>query len=457
MSYNSSETRDVYYFTCFVAHLKSGQGSAEQAARAEATANLMSYIEATGIGNYLFMGDFNLYTPTEDAFQNIINPANSDFKFYDPVNQIGEWSQNPNYSDYHTQSTHSSGSCHSGGGMDDRFDFIMISESVKTGTDDVQYVQGSYETVGQDGNHFDQSINEGSNNSEPAEVIDALYHMSDHLPVCLQLEFNSGSVATTVFDKDFDDSSLSSGGWSQYSVIDDAHYWEADSYYNDYFGKMSGYDDGAIENEDWLISPSFNANFLQNEILSFDNASGYYSQDLELFYSDNYLGSGNPNNAVWNQITGFNLSTDDDWEWQSSGNIDLSDITGESIHLGFKYISSDSYADTWELDNILLTANISSNVNKIKSNNINAFCYPIPFSDKLEINYNASSNTNTLIEIYNITGRLIKSINNYNESEGKNSYTWSSKNNLNKIMQGIYIIKITNGFDVQTIKTVKVK
>ena len=71
--------------------------------------------------------------------------------------------------------------------MDDRFDFIFISEDLISGEDGVLYLENSYLAEGQDGNHFNQSVNDGLNSSVSQEIADALYYMSDHLPVSMSL------------------------------------------------------------------------------------------------------------------------------------------------------------------------------------------------------------------------------------------------------------------------------
>ncbi|HQN16405.1 MAG TPA: T9SS type A sorting domain-containing protein, partial [Bacteroidales bacterium] len=145
--------------------------------------------------NYLLMGDFNTRTADEQCFQNFINHPNVNIRFYDPKNMIGNWNNNQSYSSVHTQSTHTtSDGCFSTGGMDDRFDFILQSEFIKNGTDHIRYVNGSYQAFGNDGNHRNDAINYGTNNSAPSEIIDALYDMSDHLPVVMNLYVDQTAV-----------------------------------------------------------------------------------------------------------------------------------------------------------------------------------------------------------------------------------------------------------------------
>ncbi|MCK5168300.1 MAG: T9SS type A sorting domain-containing protein [Bacteroidales bacterium] len=192
--YNSEDlesTNDTAYIYCLVAHLKAGSGATEETQRAYETSLIIDYFESLGEqGNYLVLGDFNVYTPTESAFQNLIDPDNSLYTFYDPADQIGEWSSNFDYRYYHTQSTHTTGDCFSTGGMDDRFDFILTSNYIMNGTDHYKYIVDSYKTIGQDGSRFNSSLNTTSNSVVPNTVAQALYNMSDHLPVYLELEID---------------------------------------------------------------------------------------------------------------------------------------------------------------------------------------------------------------------------------------------------------------------------
>lgn len=188
---------DTVFLTVIVAHLASGSDAASQAKR-EAEANIVMNHLATlpNPHNYLFQGDFNLYTSAEPCFQKIINHPIASIRLYDPVNKVGAWSDNPTYALYHTQSTHTSTNCFVGGGLDDRFDFIMASLPIITGSYRIKYIQGSYTTVGQDGQHFNKAItDEPVNTSAPQHVIQALYDMSDHLPVYLDLFINQTPAA----------------------------------------------------------------------------------------------------------------------------------------------------------------------------------------------------------------------------------------------------------------------
>lgn len=174
---------------CVVAHLKAGNETSDENERANETNKLMNYLHnASASGNYTMSGDFNLYTASEQAFQNLLFYSDENIRFYDPISKVGAWNNNSYYADCHTQSTHTSGDCFSTGGLDDRFDFILVSDEIMNASTNMKYITGSYRAVGQDGEHFNSSINSSpQNNSVPTDVLNALYNMSDHLPVVLEM------------------------------------------------------------------------------------------------------------------------------------------------------------------------------------------------------------------------------------------------------------------------------
>jgi len=189
---------DTIFITCIVTHLKAGNTSSDAATRAQSALQIMNHIDRYNINdNILFMGDLNVYNSSEDAFQTFISPTSSGFQLYDPADAIGSWNNNSYYAKYHTQSTHTSGDCHSGGGMDDRFDFILASESIIEGNTGLRYVEDTYWAFGQDGKRFNQSLISPTNTSLPSYVINALYSMSDHLPVTLTLYVDANPLLSS--------------------------------------------------------------------------------------------------------------------------------------------------------------------------------------------------------------------------------------------------------------------
>jgi len=180
------------YLDVFVTHLKSSSGTVNQQLRLSMVNDFVAYLETLPSDRYVvFGGDLNLYTSSEPAFQELIDTSNN-ITFVDPADRIGSWSNNTNYLDVFTQSTRTqSGLGGATGGFDDRFDFILTSENMLTNAD-LYYVDDSYQVYGNNGNSncYNQEIN--SNNCDGSDfdfaIRDALYTMSDHLPVTIELQ-----------------------------------------------------------------------------------------------------------------------------------------------------------------------------------------------------------------------------------------------------------------------------
>lgn len=184
---------DTTRLVCIVAHPKADMGSSNEARRRALMQIAMDYInQHYATDNVLIMGDFNMYGASESGYRLLTQTySNPQVCFIDPlfsIGGVGEWNNNQQYTPFHTQSTRSySDECFSSGGLDDRFDFILMSDEIAFSYKHLRYVQGSYKAVGNDGRHFNQSIYQGYNTSVPTEVVEALYDASDHLPVTMKI------------------------------------------------------------------------------------------------------------------------------------------------------------------------------------------------------------------------------------------------------------------------------
>lgn len=187
---------DTTFFTVAVMHLKAGDSSNDQSIREDQTSKLMAYLNAVTPGNLFVMGDFNIQNSSETSYQNMVAHTNTAIKLNDPVNTPGGWNNNSSFAAVHTQSTRvtSEPDCGSGSGLDDRFDFILINNNVKDGLDGAQYVPGTYQAYGQDGNLYDQPVNNSSNSAVSQNIANALYAASDHLPVVLDFHVDGAPV-----------------------------------------------------------------------------------------------------------------------------------------------------------------------------------------------------------------------------------------------------------------------
>ncbi len=189
---------DTVSFTVIAAHLKAGTSLNDVNQRTDATAAVMQYMQTyLANENVIFCGDLNIYKSQEAAYQNLTQYSNVAARFYDPINTPGNWSNNGSFASIHTQSTRlgsTNGGCFSGGGLDDRLDHILISDEIRDNDLDMRYIPNTYFTLGNDGLHFNSDIKNGTNNSVPANVLDALYDMSDHLPVIAEFELKKQGI-----------------------------------------------------------------------------------------------------------------------------------------------------------------------------------------------------------------------------------------------------------------------
>ena len=187
---NLAAHNDTTFLHLFVAHLKAGTSTNDQDQRDWATDAVMAYLDSNNLdGNYLIAGDFNVYRASEAAYQNLINYPVQNLRFFDPISVSGNWTNNSPFAIVHTQSTRTAGGCGAGGGMDDRFDFILASDEVINGTDSIQYLNGSYQALGQDGRRFNGSLTGSPANTSgvPNNVLQAMQNLSDHLPIQMDL------------------------------------------------------------------------------------------------------------------------------------------------------------------------------------------------------------------------------------------------------------------------------
>ncbi len=198
---NSAQQLRIYSL-----HLKASSGSTNEQARLQEATILRNHLDSLPAGtSFIIVGDFNIYSSSEPAFQKLIgagiNPSGQSF---DPLNLTGTWSGNAAFAPYHTQSTRvRSFGGGSTGGLDDRFDMILTSSTMAN-----RIISPTYTAYGNDGNHFNDSINRLPNAAVADSVANALHAASDHLPVAalfvfertivpIQLAYFHGSLNAT--------------------------------------------------------------------------------------------------------------------------------------------------------------------------------------------------------------------------------------------------------------------
>ncbi|NLO52712.1 MAG: DUF5017 domain-containing protein [Bacteroidales bacterium] len=147
------------------------------------------------------------------------------------------------------------------------------------------------------------------------------------------------------------------GGWTPVSLVGPQTWIRTTEFgiENSPCAKMSGFGSGsAVVNEDWLLSPAYDLAGMDNMVESFYSATKFAGPALRFKVSTNYDGTGNPNDATWDDLTDLAAWSTNNYEWTESGNIDLAAYGGSTVRLAFVYYSSAEQAATWEIDNVLL-------------------------------------------------------------------------------------------------------
>ena len=224
------------------------------------------------------------------------------------------------------------------------------------------------------------------------------------------------------------------GDWTTVNVLGD-QVWDRENTYGiggSPCAKISGYEAGDFANEDWLISPSFDFTEYENELFTFWSALGYpiAESQLTVKISTDYDGGGDPGTATWSDLNPIMASGEPYWDWTYSGEVDISAYNSESVYIAFVYLSDGLDSETWEIDDIMITAELEVGVEDVEQY-VEAV-YPNPSNGNFNILLNEQFK---LLEVYSITGQIIYST----EVSGLNISV-----SLPGTGQGLYFIRLTN-------------
>ncbi len=160
-----------------------------------------------------------------------------------------------------------------------------------------------------------------------------------------------------LYVKNFDDNSLTSGGWTtQYPVPNIL--WTVATFSSNYYANITN-GSSKLVGESWLISPAFDLSSTTTPLFNFETATFSANSALKVMISTNYDGVSLPATATWTDITTvlpFTFSSGS-WSWTGSGNFDLSAYKQAGVYIAFKYTGTSASWDSWEVDNFKLIDN----------------------------------------------------------------------------------------------------
>lgn len=201
---NLSVHNDTTYLDFFSIHLKAGTDGMDGNAipdndrRMNGAEDFIDYIPTMPADrNIIIGGDFNFYDDdwaSDTDGNGYVEPGYGEIINNGFVDVIGVWNRNTSASrTKFTQSTRvsNSGITSNGGatgGLDDRFDLIFMDNNSYSGTNNVTYINNSYDVFGS------SEVFDGSalNGTHPLKV--ALHEMSDHYPVTAQYDIDYPDV-----------------------------------------------------------------------------------------------------------------------------------------------------------------------------------------------------------------------------------------------------------------------
>jgi len=235
------------------------------------------------------------------------------------------------------------------------------------------------------------------------------------------------TVLYTTFDASWE-------GWTPVSVVG-SEQWDRNNTFgidNTACARMSGFNNGAKNNEDWLISPAIDLSNTTNEKLTFFSAVGYTGPAMLVKISTDYTGTGAPSAATWTDLTGQAIwpSGEPFWLWTNSGAINISAFGQGTVYVAFVYTSTTQAAATWEVDNILVTGEGGNSIFNPKQG-FSANVFPNPGSGIINVHLGQAVDQ---IEVFTLTGQLV-----YSQQIQSDQVTID----LTHMNRGVYILKAT--------------
>ena len=466
----SSGTRDVIQwimlhnlsgleFNIYGVHLKASSGSSNANQRLQETTILRNHLNELAANSFIVAGDFNIYSnnsSSEPAFDMLTGASdNNNGRLFDPIDRIGHWHNNSSYSDVHTQSPRTSSfGGGANGGMDDRFDWLFVSQSILDETSSMYYVDGTYCAFGNDGNHFNDAINDGTNNSVSAEMADALHDASDHLPVYMDVWFDDltysdqGIVITEVMANPASVSD-SYGEWFEiFNTTDstiDMHGWSIKDLDGDEHQLLSGETTILILPDEYFILAK-NGDESQNGGVNVDYVYNGYS----LSNSDDEVILLDASGAIVDEVHYSN-----GWPFSSGVAMELHNPLEDNSLIQNWYASTISYGNgdtgspgipfdgTLDIEKVLLNP---SNFDLVS-------LYPNPFNPEVTIQVKVYEEGILNIDVFNLSGQRVKTLINGTFRAGSYSFNWDSS----RSPSGMYFFKLTNGKTVVVRKALLLK
>ena len=442
MVHNTSEIE----FNIYGVHFKASSGSSNAQQRLTEATILRQHLNSVSGSYFIVAGDFNIYSnsaSTEPAFNMLTGESdNNGGRLFDPIDRIGNWHNNSSFSDVHTQSprTTSFGGG-ANGGMDDRFDWLFVSESILDNQSRMVYIDDSYTAFGNDGNHFNDAINSGNNFSVSEQIADALHDASDHLPVYMDVSFDDlvfidrGVVITEIMA-------------NPASVSDSYGEWFEITNTTDTIISLDGWtikDNGSdmhliqIENQDIAIDPGQFFVFARNGNLSSNGGvvSDYVYSGFSLSNTEDEIILMDSGGAVVDEV-----QYDSEWNFPSGISKEIHDVDSDNNLVENWFVSTISYGSgDYGTPGSSFEGSLGSEYQSTTPDQfIVHSLFPNPFNSFTTIRIFSEQEQAVTIQTFDLFGRELERENNISIQPGFTELQWEGKD----YPSSIYFLKISS-------------
>ena len=455
MVHNMSEIE----FTIYGVHFKASSGSSNAEQRlAEATV-LRQHLNNLSNSYFIVAGDFNIYSnsaSTEPAFNMLTGESDNNVgRLFDPIDRIGNWHNNSSFSDVHTQSprTTSFGGG-ANGGMDDRFDWLFVSESILNNQSRMVYVDDTYTAFGNDGNHFNDAINSGNNFAVSDQIADALHDASDHLPVYMDVWFDDlvftdrGIVITEImanpasvsdsYGEWFEitnttDTTISLDGWTVKDSDSDMHLIQS-------------------ENQDITIDPNQFYVLARNGNISSNGGvvPDYVYSGFSLSNTQDEIILMDSDGAIVDEVQYTN-----EWDFPNGRSKEIHDVNSDNSLIEnwfastFSYGSGDYGTPGYSFEGSLESEFQSTSPDQFIVHSL----FPNPFNSFTTIRISSDKRQNITIQTFDLFGRELERKNNISIQPGVTELQWGGRD----YPSSIYFLKISSSSSFYYKKLILIK
>ena len=454
LMHNSSEVE----FNIYGAHFKASSGNSNAQQRLEEATILRNHLNQLAESSFFILaGDLNIYSnnsESEPCFEMLIGSQdNNNGQLFDPINRIGHWHNNSSFADVHTQSPRTSSfGGGANGGMDDRFDWLLVSAQFLDESSNLKYIENSYVTYGNDGNHFNDAINSGSNSAVSNDIAEALHDASDHLPVYMDLWFDDliYSMEGIVISEIMPNPASVSDSYGEWFEL----YNSGDTTIN-----LSNWLIKSGENEEHIISGDVSLFIDPDQYLVFgknDNISINGGLVIDYQYSNISFSNNNDELLIINQNGEIvdEVHYTNDWPFGSGIAMEIHDPESDNG------ISSNWFSSTLTYGNgdngspgTFHNGSLNTKQNTIPNSFFLSSPFPNPFNPKITFKFSVPEKDLISIEIFDSNGRLVHTMIKEVFSPGEHIMSWNAFDQSS----GVFFIKFKYQNQLSVKKVILIK